>query len=46
MDKEVFTTSLLEEAPVVVAAVNSATSAEGHTLAQLTFHVDTETAER
>jgi VWFA-related protein len=40
IDKEVFATSLLQEAPVVVAAVNSAKSAEGHTLAQLTFHVD------
>ncbi len=39
MDKEVFTTSRLEEAPVTVA-ISSGKSAEGHPNAQLTFHVD------
>ena len=39
MDNEVFTSSLLEEAPVTVA-VAPGTSSEGHPAAHLTFHVD------
>jgi VWFA-related protein len=39
IDREVFTTSLLEEAPVTVA-MSPEKSAEGHTMARLTFHVD------
>jgi len=39
IDREVFNTSLLEEAPVTVA-MRSEKSAEGHSMARLTFHVD------
>jgi VWFA-related protein len=39
MDQEVFTTTSLDEAPVTVA-VSSEKSAEGHTTAELTFHVN------
>jgi VWFA-related protein len=39
IDREVFTTSQLEEAPVTVA-MSPEKSAEGHAMARLTFHVD------
>jgi VWFA-related protein len=39
MDKEVFTASLLEEAPVTVV-VSPGKSPEGHPMAELTFHVN------